>query len=53
MYRISRSRVDAAIGLWIDNDYGIENTNNSSFVLYNNLHIAKENLKDIPFLERD
>ena len=43
-----RSRVDAAIGLWIDNDYGIENTNNSSFVLYNNLHVAKENLKRYP-----
>ena len=43
-----RSRVDAAQGLWINNDYGITNTNNSSFVLFNNLHIAKENLKKYP-----
>ena len=43
-----RSRVDAAKGLWIDNDYGIANTNNSSFVLFNNLHVAKENLKRHP-----
>lgn len=43
-----RSRVDAAKGLWIDDDYGITNTNNSSFVLFNNLHIAKENLKRNP-----
>ena len=44
-----RSRVDAAQGLWINNDYGIANTNNSSFVLYNNLHVAKENLTRFPF----
>ncbi|MDA9714918.1 hypothetical protein N9V04_00775 [Bacteroidota bacterium] len=43
-----RSRVDAAKGLWIDDDYGIANTNNSSFVLFNNLHVAKENLKRHP-----
>ena len=43
-----RSRVDAAKGLWIDDDYGITNTNNSSFVLFNNLHVAKENLKRNP-----
>tara|TARA_Y100000385_G_scaffold225091_1_gene235455 strand:- start:1764 stop:3041 length:1278 start_codon:yes stop_codon:yes gene_type:complete len=43
-----RLRVDAAKGLWIDNDFKISNTNNSSFVLYNNLHIAKENLKIYP-----
>ena len=43
-----RSRVDAAQGLWINDDYGITNTNNSSFVLFNNLHIAKENLKRHP-----
>ena len=41
-----KSRVDAANGLWIDGDYGITNTNNSSFVLFNNLHIAKENMKN-------
>ena len=40
--------MDAAKGLWIDDDYGIANTNNSSFVLYNNLHVAKENLLKYP-----
>ena len=43
-----RSRLDAAKGLWIDDDYGIANTNNSSFVLFNNLHVAKENLLRYP-----
>ena len=43
-----RSRFDAAKGLWIDDDYGIANTNNSSFVLFNNLHVAKENLVRYP-----
>lgn len=43
-----RLRVDAARGLWIENDFKISNTNNSSFVLYNNLHIAAENLKIYP-----
>ena len=42
-------RVDAAKGLWIDNDFGIKNTNNSSFVLYNNLSIAFESLSKHPF----
>ncbi len=37
-------RVDAAKGLWIEENFDIVNTNNSSFVLYNNLHIAKQNL---------
>lgn len=44
-----KSRVDSAVGLWINNDFNLKNTNNSSFVLYNNLHIAKENLKRHPF----
>ena len=43
-----KSRVDAAKGLWFENDFRIQNTNNSSFVLYNNLHIAKENLLKHP-----
>ena len=43
-----KSRVDAAKGLWFENDFRIRNTNNSSFVLYNNLHIAKESLKKYP-----
>jgi hypothetical protein len=42
------SRVNSARGLWIEEDFKIENTNNSSFVLYNNLHIAKENLMKHP-----
>jgi hypothetical protein len=44
-----KQRVDAARGLWINQDFDIYNTNNSSFVLYNNLHIAKENLDKFPF----
>ena len=43
-----RVRVDAAYGLWLDNNFAIENTNNSSFVLYNNLHIAWQNLRIHP-----
>ena len=43
-----RSRVDTSIGLWIENDFDIKNTNSSSFVLYNNLHVAAENLKEHP-----
>ncbi len=43
------NRVNSAKGLWIEKDFNIKNTNNSSFVLYNNLHIAKENLKKHPF----
>lgn len=42
------NRADSAKGLWFDNDFTINNTNNSSFVLFNNLHIAKENLKKHP-----
>tara|TARA_B110000483_G_scaffold242878_1_gene330233 strand:+ start:4544 stop:5803 length:1260 start_codon:yes stop_codon:yes gene_type:complete len=42
------NRVNSAKGLWIDQDFNINNTNNSSFVLYNNLHIAKENIKKFP-----
>ena len=43
-----RSRVNSAKGLWVEEDFHIDNTNNSSFVLYNNLHIAKENLMKYP-----
>tara|TARA_B100000767_G_C19750373_1_gene530537 strand:- start:276 stop:1550 length:1275 start_codon:yes stop_codon:yes gene_type:complete len=42
------NRVNSAKGLWLDKDFTIGNTNNSSFVLYNNLHIAKENLQKFP-----
>lgn len=40
-----RSRVDSAYGLWIDNELSIDNVNNSSFVLYNNYHVALENIR--------
>jgi len=43
-----KQRVDAAKGLWIDNDFRLINTNNSSFVLFNNLHVAKKNLSKYP-----
>jgi hypothetical protein len=43
-----KSRANSAKGLWVDKDFGINNTNNSSFVLYNNLHIASENLMHYP-----
>ena len=43
-----KSRFDSAIGLWVYNDFSLQNTNNSSFVLYNNIQIAKENLLNNP-----
>ena len=43
-----KSRVDAAVGLWVYNDFALSNTNNSSFVLYNNLHVAQKNLREYP-----
>ena len=42
------ARVDSAFGLWVEDDFSANNTNNSSFVLYNNLHIASEGLKNNP-----
>ena len=44
-----KSRVDTSIALWIEGDFGIENTNTSSFVLYNNFHIAQQNFLSNPF----
>lgn len=41
-------RVDAAIALWVYQDFKIENTNTSSFVLYNNYHIATTVLESHP-----
>jgi O-antigen ligase len=35
-----RSRVDTSYELWVNNNYSIENTNTSGFVLYNNSHVA-------------
>lgn len=51
-YNVSKdfsSRVDSSIGLWVDQDYSIENTNTSSFVLYNNFNVAFESVKEYPF----
>jgi O-antigen ligase len=44
-----RSRVDSSIGLWVYQDYTLENTNTSSFVLYNSFHVARESIKEYPF----
>lgn len=43
-----KSRVDSSIGLWVHQDYSIENTNTSSFVLYNSVHVAMESFKEYP-----
>ena len=50
MFQFS-NRVNSARGLWIENDFKIANTNNS-VLLYNNLHIAKENLLNYQFWNR-
>ena len=34
--------------MWVYNDFALSNTNNSSFVLYNNLHVAQKNLREYP-----
>lgn len=39
-----KTRIDTSIGLWITGDFSVENVNSSSFVLYNNYHIAMENV---------
>ena len=38
-------RVDSTIALWVHQDYAVENVNTSSFVLYNNFHVAWESFK--------
>jgi hypothetical protein len=43
-----RERVDSSMGLWMEHDLSLKNLNSSSFVLYNNSHIAWENLKEHP-----
>jgi len=43
-----KGRVDAAIGLWVDNNFELKNVNTSSFVQYNNAHIAYNNFKEHP-----
>jgi hypothetical protein len=44
------SRIDSSIGLWVDEDLSVKNVNSSSFVLYNNFHIAVENFKHSYFI---
>jgi hypothetical protein len=44
-----QSRIDAGLGLWVDQDFDIKNVNTSSFVQYNNAHIAYNNFKEHPF----
>ena len=43
-----RERVDAALGLWVHQDFGIKNVNTSSFVQFNNAHVAYDNFKEHP-----
>jgi hypothetical protein len=43
-----KGRIDAATALWVDQNYKIENVNTSSFVQYNNAHVAFENFKEHP-----
>lgn len=43
-----QSRVDSSIALWIYQDFSIENTNTSSFVLFNSFHVATESIKEYP-----
>ncbi len=38
-------RVDTSMGLWLSGEFSLANVNSSSFVLYNNYHIAIENFK--------
>jgi hypothetical protein len=44
-----RVRVDSSMALWLHNDFAYKNVNSSSFVLYNNAHIAYSNFKEHPF----
>ena len=43
-----KGRVDAAMGLWVDQNFELKNVNTSSFVQYNNAHIAYNNFKEHP-----
>lgn len=44
------SRVDSSINLWIYQNYSIENTNTSSFVLYNNFNVALGSFSENPII---
>lgn len=41
-------RVDSSIGLWVHQEYTIENTNTSSFVLYNNVNVSLGSFAEHP-----
>lgn len=43
-----QSRVDSSVALWVYQDFRIENTNTSSFVLFNSFHVATESIKEYP-----
>ncbi len=45
-----QSRIDSSIALWVYEDFRIENTNTSGFVLYNNFHIGYETFKESPLI---
>ena len=42
-------RVDSSTSLWVDNDLSYKNVSTSSFVLYNNAHVAWVNFTEHPF----
>lgn len=43
-----KSRVDTSLALWVEQDYRIENTNTSSFVLYNNFNVMTGSFAEYP-----
>ncbi|MBC7863714.1 MAG: O-antigen ligase family protein, partial [Bacteroidia bacterium] len=43
-----KSRIDSSINLWTIDNYTIEDINTSSFVLFNNSHVAWENISEHP-----
>jgi len=45
-----QSRIDSSIALWVYEDFRIENTNTSGFVLYNNFHVGWETFKESPLI---
>jgi hypothetical protein len=43
-----KKRVDSTLDIWVDEKFTVDNVNTSSFVLYNNFHIAFLNFKSNP-----
>lgn len=43
-----KSRVDTSYELWVNNNYSIENTNTSGFVLYNNANVTSDAFLEHP-----